>query len=164
MLLLRRSSNYARHIGARSLRNARHGNRYILLAFFSCLTLLLRALTGAGYQEQIPIAQNQSILRKIRIRSREGIEMGWERLGRPGLGIWHEVVDEVVKREQSLKGNWVHPALDAWKHRAEEFGKFHVEEHADVEMVEQHLMDEDEELFAASHTYHEALSAIPGGA
>ncbi|CCA66379.1 hypothetical protein PIIN_00065 [Serendipita indica DSM 11827] len=85
MLLLRRSSNYARHIGARSLRNARHGNRYILLAFFSCLTLLLRALTGAGYQEQIPIAQNQSILRKIRIRSREGIEMGWNALEDP---VW----------------------------------------------------------------------------
>ena len=88
------------------------------------------------------------------------MEMGWERLGRPGLGIWHEVVDEVAKREQSLKDNWVHPALEVWKHRAEELGQFHVKEHADVEIIEQHLLAEDEELFAASHTYYGALPAV----
>jgi hypothetical protein len=96
--------SYARHVGARSMRNVR-SNCYLLAAFLwyvqlcrvqsqsrrsiiceylRCLVILARALSGAGYDpESINTASsNPSVLRRLRLRSQEGIEMGWERLGK----------------------------------------------------------------------------------
>jgi TATA-binding protein-associated factor Taf7 len=37
--------------------------------------------------------------------------MGWERLGRPGLGLWHEFLN----KERALKHDYISPAIQAWK-------------------------------------------------
>ncbi len=79
--------------------------------------------------------------------------MGWERLGKPGLGIWQDV----VRREEAMKDNWVVLAVHALKQRADEIKSVREEEHLDVAQVEKHLMEDDDEIFAPSHTYHEQV-------
>lgn len=125
---------------------------------YRCFVILARALFGIGYDaENVHIASsNPSVLRRIRLRSQEGIEMGWERLGKPGLSIWQDV----IHREEALKDNWMVMAVHALKHRAEEIKSAREEEHLDAAEVEKHLMEDDDEIFAPSHTYHQQVVSL----
>lgn len=141
------------------MRNAR-SNVYLFFAFFWCFVILVRALLGIGYDpESIRItSSNPSVLRRLRLRSQEGIEMGWEHLGKPGLGIWQGV----LQKEEAWKDNWVAMAVHALKQRADEIQSAREEEHLDVAQVEKHLMEEDDELLAPAHTYHDQVLSVAG--
>lgn len=117
---------------------------------------MARALAGVGYDKS---TQNSpmppSIIDKIRITSQRSIEDGWERLGKPGLGIWQDI----VRREHAVMENWVDPAIHALVARAIALRDGHEQEHGEVNAVKTYLSEDDEELFAPSHTYNTEVVA-----
>jgi len=118
--------------------------------------VLLRALSGAGYDESNYVAQiNPSVLHKLRLRSQEGIEMGWERLGKPGLGIWNGV----VRKEHALEDNWIYPAMHALQHEAALIMRAMEDENDESEQMGAYGgYEDDEDLLAPAHTYAQPTS------
>jgi hypothetical protein len=117
---------------------------------------MLRALAGVGYDESTQISpMPPSVLDKIRLTSQKSIGDGWERLGKPGLGIWQEV----SRREHALMENWVDPAIHALVVRAIALRDGHELEHGEVNAVKTYLSEDDDEIFAPSHTYNDQVTA-----
>lgn len=86
--------------------------------------------------------------------------MGWERLGKPGLGIWQDV----VRREHALEDNWFYPAIHALQHEAALVIRAVEDELGNTANEETMTNDEDdEELLAPSHTYHRKVVTLAGG-
>jgi len=65
----------------------------------------------------------------------------------------------MVRKEEALKDSWMVHAVQAMKNRADEMKSVREEQHGDWALVQANLMDEDDEILAPTHSYHEeALS------
>jgi hypothetical protein len=144
---------------------------HLLRTRYSCLVVLLRALSGAGFNPDRELAvslsqhgssQETLPLRAWRAKSQERLEKEWARLSNSGMLIW----EDVVRREKAWQQNWVTPAMEALHNRRMRYlGGVAGEDGERDEMDEvligedrgQHEapVDEDEDLFAPEHEYIE---------
>lgn len=144
-------------------RTTYYTSNYLPHTFYSCLFVLLHALSGAGFNpgelansqpEHGPLSENYP-LEGWRAVSQRRLEQEWARLSNSGMVIW----EDVVRREKVWQQNWVTPAMEALHNRRvrylggvdsdgnEEIGNGGVQLEAPV--------DEDEDLFAPEHEYIE---------
>jgi hypothetical protein len=80
--------------------------------------------------------------------------MGWERLGKPGLGIWNGV----VRREHALEDNWIYPAMHALQHEAALIMRAMEDENDESKQMGTYGYEDDEDLLAPAHSYAEKAS------
>jgi len=155
---------YVRHVAARSVRNARQGNLPVTILFFSCLIVLLRALSGAGFNPgefmssqsgHGPLLENLP-LKGWRAVSQGRLEKEWARLSGSGMVIW----EDVVRKERAWQQNWITPAMEALHNQRMRYlpgidgdGNQGVIGADNVQL--EAPMDEDEDLFAPEHEYIE---------
>jgi hypothetical protein len=94
-----------RHFVTRSLRNLRQGNFALLIVFFGCLVIFMRALFGAGYDEgysaqaDAASAKHPSLLARWGSQPQHAIEAQWKKLREKrsestSAGLWAKIRKE----------------------------------------------------------------------
>ena len=133
-------------------------------ALYSCLIVLLRALSGAGFtpgglvspqSEHGPISENLP-LSGWRAVSQGRLEKEWARLSNSGMLMW----EDVVRREKAWQQNWITPAMEALHNGRMRYlgsvdGDGNEEEIGEDKVQLEAPVDEDEDLFAPEHEYIE---------
>lgn len=133
-------------------------------ALYSCLIVLLRALSGAGFNpgglvssqsEHGPISENLP-LSGWRAVSQGRLEKEWARLSNSGMLMW----EDVVRREKVWQQNWITPAMEALHNGRMRYlgsvdGDGNEEEIGEDKVQLEAPVDEDEDLFAPEHEYIE---------
>jgi hypothetical protein len=131
----------------------------------SCLIVLLRALSGVGFNpgelassgsEHGPLSENLP-LKGWRAMSHGRLEKEWTRLSNSGMLIW----EDVVRREKAWQQNWITPAMEALHNgRMRYLGGVDGDGNEEEVIGEGRIqleapVDEDEDLFAPEHEYIE---------
>jgi hypothetical protein len=133
----------------------------------SCLIVLLRALSGAGFnpgdlagsQSQHGSPSENLPLTGWRAMSQRRLEKEWARLSNSGMLIW----EDVVRREKAWQQNWISPAMEVLHNRRVRYLGAVVGEGDERNEVDDLVigdedevpMDEDDDLFAPEHEYIE---------